>query len=159
MISTKSIVENSMAEPLGGFKKVIRNHKGKMIKLPEKVMKDIENSKISVEEYIALNEFAQFLPRGHRKLKLNMPELRDALLSSQKLNAMTDTQGLRMGGMMARAGDEKANVKKANQLLKEYKQSDLLFTIKNKNRLKSRVNIDRSFNPNYTSFKNNFKIS
>jgi len=159
MISTKNIVENSMASEIGGYKKVIRAGKGKNIKLNEKVMKDIENSKISLDEYIALQEFAQYLPRGHRKLKLNIPELRDELLSSKNLNPLTDRQGLRSGGKASMTNGGKVDPKKSSKIIKEASQADLLFTIKNKNRLKSRVNADRSFNPNYTSFKNNFKIS
>jgi len=159
MISTKNIVKNSMAYELGGFRKVIRPGEQPKVKLPEKLQKRIDDSQISTDEYIALEQFAKLLPRGLRKLKLNMPELRAELLSNQRLNAMTDSQGLRKGGFAALSGNQKGNARRGTKVIKELNQEDLLFTIKNKNRLKARTNFDRSVNPNYTSFKNNFKIS
>ena len=90
-----------------------------------------------------MEEFAKYLPRGHRKLKLNMAELRDELLSKSGVNQMTDVSGLRSGGLAARTGNLKAPPKKATQ---ELDQRTILYTIKNNNRLKG--------NPNFTSFKN-----
>lgn len=110
-------------------------------------MKKIEDSNITLDEFIVMEEFAQYLPRGNRKLKLNMPELRDELLSKKGVNQMTNTDGLRSGGLAARTGNEKAPPKKATH---ELDQKTILYTIKNKNRLKT--------NPNFTSFKNNISI-
>jgi hypothetical protein len=105
-----------------------------------------------------MEEFAQYLPRGKRKLKLNMPELRDHLLSSDKLNPLTNTDGLRSGGNASMTGGEKAKPKLATNEIKEMNQKQFNFSIKNKNRVKSIANLNNGFNPNYTSFKNNFKI-
>lgn len=159
MIKTKNIVQQTLKAELGGFEKISKLGEQKKAKLSAKRMKDIEDSKISLDEYIAMEQFAQFLPRGKRKLRLNLPELRKELLSNQKANAMTDVQGLRSGGLASKVGNNKAPANRSTKLIKELNQSDMLFTIKNKNRLKSRVNDKQSFNPNYTSFKNNFKIS
>lgn len=110
-------------------------------------MKKLEDSKISLDEFIATEQFAKYLPRGNRKLKLNMPELRDDLLSKQGLYQGTDVNGLRSGGLAARTGNLKAPPKKAT---KELSQKAILYSIKNDNRLKT--------NPNYTSFKNNISL-
>lgn len=110
-------------------------------------MKKLENSKISVDEFIATEQFAKYLPRGNRKLKLNMAELRDDLLSKRGLYQGTNTSGLRSGGLAARTGNLKAPPKQAT---KELGQKAILYTIKNDNRLKT--------NPNYTSFKNNISL-
>lgn len=116
-------------------------------KLDDAKMKKIEDSNITLDEFIVMEQFAQFLPRGHRKLKLNMPELRDELLSKKGINQGTDSYGLRSGGTAAMAGNDKAPPEKAT---KELDQKAILYTIKNNNRLPT--------NPNYTSFKNNFSL-
>jgi hypothetical protein len=117
------------------------------LKMDDTMMKKIQDSNITLDEFIVMEEFAQYLPRGNRKLKLNMPELRDELLSKKGVNQVTDTDGLRSGGLAARTGNLKAPPKQAT---KELDQKTILYTIKNKNRLKT--------NPNYTSFKNNISI-
>lgn len=117
------------------------------LKMDDTMMKKIQNSNITLDEFIVMEEFAQYLPRGNRKLKLNMPELRDELLSKKGVNQVTDADGLRSGGLAARTGNLKAPPKQAT---KELDQKTILYTIKNKNRLKT--------NPNYTSFKNNISI-
>lgn len=116
-------------------------------KIDDAKMKKIEDSNITLDEFIVMEQFAQYLPRGHRKLKLNMPELRDELLSKKGLNQGTDSYGLRSGGLAAMTGGDKAPPEKAT---KELDQKAILYTIKNNNRIPT--------NPNYTSFKNNISL-
>lgn len=116
-------------------------------KVNDAQMKRLEDSNISLDEFIVMEQFAKYLPRGNRKLKLNMPELRDELLSKKGMNQLTNTDGLRSGGLASFTGNQKAPPKKAT---KELEQKTILYTIKNKNRLKT--------NPNYTSFKNNISL-
>ncbi len=122
-------------------------YKAPAYKLDNNKMKMLEDSSMTLDEFIAMEEFATYLPRGHRKLKLNMPELRDDLLSKRGVNQMTDKDGLRSGGMAARTGNMKAPPKKATQ---ELDQKTIIYNIKNKNKLKT--------NPNPTSFKNNISL-
>lgn len=143
MIPSNSILLQSRKAQIDGK----QTYKPTTFKVNDSKMKKIEDANLSLDEYIVMEEFAQYLPRGHRKLKLNMPELRDQLLSKKGVNQMTDTDGLRSGGFAARTGNLKAPPKQAT---KELDQKTILYTIKNKNRIKE--------NPNYTSFKNNISL-
>ena len=116
-------------------------------KLDDAKMKKIEDSNITLDEFIVMEQFAQYLPRGKRKLKLNMPELRDELLSKKGLYQGTDSYGLRSGGLASMTGGGKAPPEKAT---KELDQKAIIYSIKNNNRI--------STNPNYTSFKNNISL-
>jgi hypothetical protein len=116
-------------------------------KITDKQKKMAEDSKLSLDEFIVMEQFAKYLPRGKRKLKLNLPELRDELLSKQGINQMTDSYGLRSGGLAALTGNSKAPPKEAT---KELDQKAIIYTIRNDNRLPN--------NPCYTSFKNNFSL-
>jgi hypothetical protein len=143
MIPSSQILLNSRKSRIDGK----QTYNDSKFKLSDTKMKKLEDSTMSLDEYIVMEQFAKYLPRGKRKLKLNMPELRDDLLSKRNLNQGTDTNGLRSGGLAARTGNLKAPPKKAT---KELEQKTMLFTIKNDNRLKT--------NPNYTSFKNNISL-
>ena len=143
MIPSSQILLNSRKSRIDGK----QTYNDSKFKLSDTKMKKLEDSTMSLDEYIVMEQFAKYLPRGNRKLKLNMPELRDDLLSKRNLNQGTDTNGLRSGGLAARTGNLKAPPKKAT---KELEQKTMLFTIKNDNRLKT--------NPNYTSFKNNISL-
>ena len=143
MIPSSQILLNSRKARIDGK----QTYNDTTYKLSDTKMKKLENSKISLDEFIATEQFAKYLPRGNRKLKLNIPELRDDLLSKRGLNQGTDTNGLRSGGLAARTGNLKAPPKPAT---KELGQKAILYTIKNDNRLKT--------NPNYTSFKNNISL-
>jgi len=124
-----------------------KNYKPTTYKLTDNQQKKLDDSPLTLDEFIAMEEFAKYLPRGKRKLKLNMPELRDELLSKEGVFQLTDSTGLRQGGLASRTGDLKAPPKKATQ---ELDQKTIIYTIKNKNKLKS--------NPNPTSFKNNISL-
>ena len=155
-MNTKRIILKSSINDIGGYKKPSMEPQP-VINLDEKLQKKIDNSRLNTDQFIAMTEFAEYLPRGNRKLKLNMPELRDELLSNQKLNALTNSDGLRTGGMASYAGNEKAKVKPAIKDIKEDTQRAFMFSIKNNNRVQNEVNFNK-FNPNYTSFKNNFSL-
>jgi len=143
MIKSEDILLQSRKSRIDGK----QTYNAGKLKMNDAMMKKIQDSNITLDEFIVMEEFAQYLPRGNRKLKLNMPELRDELLSKKGVNQVTDADGLRSGGLAARTGNLKAPPKQAT---KELDQKTILYTIKNKNRLKT--------NPNYTSFKNNISI-
>ena len=109
--------------------------------LPKTVARAIKEGQITQDEYITMLEYAKWLPHGHRRLKLNYPELRNMLVSHDLEAApLTKTTGLNKGGMVAIKGPA------------ELTQREHLSTILNKNR------IDKSqwpyTNPNFTSFAN-----
>jgi hypothetical protein len=157
MIATNTILLKTARNDLGGEKE-IKREPNPNVKLDDKMVQDIEKSEINVNQFILMEEFATYLPRGKRKLKLNMPELRDHLLSSDKLNPLTNTDGLRSGGTASMVSGDKAKPLPATKEIKEMSQKSYLFTIKNKNRVRSDANLNNGFNPNYSSFKNKFKL-
>jgi len=116
-------------------------------KLTRDMKKRIEMSPLSLDSFISMEQFATYLPRGHRRLKLNLPELRSELLSKRGLNQGTDVDGLRSGGKAAMLGNMKAPPKKATA---ELEQKTILYNIMNKNKLAK--------NPNPTSFKNKVRV-
>ena len=158
MITTKNIQQHRLKNNLGGYKNLSKTGERQSVKMDKAMIEKIEKSKITTDEYAVMERFAELLPRGHRKLKLNLPELRDALLSNQKLNAMTNTQGLRAGGLASMTNNDKANAKKSTKEIKSLNQKDISYIIQNKNRVKNEVNLKGGFNPNPTSFKNNFRL-
>lgn len=157
MIATNTILLKTAKNDLGGEKE-IRKEPTPNVKLNDKLIENVEKSEINLDQYILMENFATYLPRGKRKLKLNMPELRDHLLSSDKLNPLTNTDGLRSGGNASMVSGDKAKPVPATNEIKDMSQKSYLFTIKNKNRVKSEVNLNNGFNPNYSSFKNKFKL-
>lgn len=107
--------------------------------LPSKPKEPEVESKFSLDEMILLENYAQYLPRGKRQLKLNIPELRDAVLSKDLISApLTKTSGLNRGGLLSITTKQPKT------------QIEYLATIQNKNNLKT--------NPNFAGFKNDFKI-
>ena len=142
-ISTTHILKGITNASIDGKK----TYKAPTYKIDEKLQKKIEQSPLDLDTFIAMEEFATYLPRGKRQLKLNLPELRDSLLSKSDLNQMTDMDGLRSGGLASFSGNNKAPPKKATKLLD---QVAINYNIKNKNKL--------STNPNPTSFKNTFSL-
>lgn len=116
-------------------------------KLTKDMEKKLEMSPLSLDSFISMEQFATFLPRGKRKLRLNMPELREELLSKRGMNQGTNVDGLRSGGKAAMTGSMKAPPKKATS---ELDQATILYNIMNKNKLAT--------NPNPTSFKNKFRL-
>ena len=96
-------------------------------------------ARFSDQEMIILENYAQYLPRGNRKLKLNVKELTNTLLSRIEIAApLTKTSGLNRGGNLSLTTE------------KPKSQKEYIATIQNMNNLKT--------NPNFTGFKNDFKI-
>jgi hypothetical protein len=158
MISTSNIILKGMRSELGGYKNTKDERLHYPVKLDDKMMEKIEESEITLDEFIVMEQFAKYLPRGKRKLKLNLSELKTELLSNINLNPLTDSDGLRTGGTASMKGNMKAKPKLATKNIKEMEQKAFNFSIKNKNRVKSSYNLNNGDNPRYTSFKNNFKI-
>jgi len=135
-ISEQQIELKVRQDSVGGLEKGM-NDKGE--KLKSENMKP-EGGKITEDEMIVMEQYAKLLPRGNRKLKLNLPELRDTILAKDLIAApLTKSSGLNRGGN---------NSLLTNGKLKT--QKDYIVDIQNKNAL--------STNPNFTSFKNNFSL-
>ena len=122
---------------VGGFE----NPKlGKPDELKTEKGNEPKEDKISQDEMIVLEEYAKYLPSGKRQLKLNIPELRDTVLSNDLMAiGSTKTSGLNQGGNLSLKGG-----------FPPKDQKEYIFSIKNKNKLPQ--------NPNPTSFKNDFKL-
>jgi hypothetical protein len=142
-MKSSTILLNQRRSEIAGKK----TYKAPTYKLTKEMKERIDRSPLTLDSFISMEQFATYLPRGYRRLKLNMPELRDELLSKRGMNQGTDTNGLRSGGKAAMSGNKKAPPKKATQ---ELTQKTILYNIKNKNKLAS--------NPNPTSFKNKVKL-
>jgi len=124
-------------ESVGGFEKGMPMDKEN---LQYKPTQEDDEAEISQDEMIIMEQYAKLLPRGNRKLKLNIPELRDTIISKDLIAApLTKTSGLNSGGTNSLLGKGKPKT-----------QKDYIVDIQNKNALKS--------NPNFTSFKNNFSL-
>ena len=136
-ISNEKVYLNVKKNSVGGFQ-------NPTLGKPEKLVdndKDKEKGKseITQDEMIVMEEYAKYLPRGKRQLKLNVKELRNTVLANDLMAApLTKTSGLNRGGNLSLVGG------------KPKEQKEYLYTIQNKNKLPN--------NPNPTSFKNNFKI-
>jgi hypothetical protein len=137
-LTDKQIYLQVKRQSVGGFKLGASN-----IIVPEPLSRPMEmempKAKFSEEEMIVLENYAQYLPRGNRKLSLNIKELTDALLSRIQIAApLTKTSGLNSGGLLSLTTE------------KPKSQNEYLATIQNKNNLKT--------NPNFAGFKNDFKL-
>ena len=126
------------------------------VKLDGKIKEKIQQSRIDENDYIAMEQFAKLLPRGKRKLKLNMPELREEVMSNPKLEPLTDLAGLKNGGLVSYKMN--GNAVKGSKKINELQQKDFSLTIKNNNRVSNEVNLNNGKNPNYSSFKNKFML-
>jgi hypothetical protein len=135
MISNLDMFKSVQKDSIGG-KKIFTTQPPEQ--LPKKIIKE-RKGKISEEEYLVMMEYAKLLPSGKRQLNINMPELRDTLISNDLTKApLTKTSGLNSGG----------NISLLNKKPKE--QSEYLSKLKNKNTLKN--------NPVPTSFKNHINF-
>ncbi len=126
-------------EGYGGFQ---MNPPKQQEKLQHKEMDDTR-ALIDENELLIMEEYAERLPRGKRQLKLNMPELRDMLISNVlESSAGTKTSGINAGGKLS----YKEYNDKGKNTAKLLSMKEHMYTIKNKNKLVT--------NPNPTSFKN-----
>ena len=133
-ISDKLMTDNIRRQSVGGYR---RPEKPKVMKLSKGVEKRLKDSIITPTMYEEMLYFAKYQPSGKRKLNdTNLARM----VIGEDIAPLTDTDGLRAGGM----------VSEGNVNRKPLKNKTIKLTIKNNNRLKG--------NPNYTSFKNNFKL-
>jgi hypothetical protein len=132
-ISDKTIVNNNKRASVGGYK----NPKVEIMKLPKAVEKRLKESVITPEMYEEMLYFAKYQPSGKRKLNdINLSRM----VIGEDIAPLTDTQGLRKGGMVSEGNIDR----------KPLKNKTIKLNIKNNNRIQG--------NPNYPSFKNNFKL-
>ena len=88
--------------------------------------KRIEASKIDQDAYLAMLEYAKYLPHGKRQLQLDFPKLREMLVSTDlEETPLTKRSGLNSGGMVAQHTPPK---------LELLSQREHLFSILNKNK-------------------------
>jgi len=139
-ISSGNIRLNRRKQSVGGFRDPPTGKDVEVEKLPQSVRDRLEKSLIDEDTYLKMLYFAKYQPSGRRKLN---DENLSSMVIGQDEAPMTDTQGLRKGGQTS------ISILKNNSI-KPLKTKPLNLSIKNNNRLKS--------NPNYTSFKNNFKM-
>ena len=145
-INDNQIYLQVKSESVGGFNKgqLMNNFQGTPSK-PTNLIDNKQNTpddKITQDEMIINEQYSQYLPRGKRQLKLNVPELRNAVVANDLIAApLTKTSGRNAGGNMSLKPDVLPNPKT---------QKEYINSILNKNKL--------SKNPNPTSFKNNYKI-
>ena len=133
-ISDKLMTDNIRRQSVGGYR---RPEKPKVMKLSKGVEKRLKDSIITPAMYEEMLYFAKYQPSGKRKLNdTNLARM----VIGEDIAPLTDTDGLRAGGM----------VSEGNVNRKPLKNKTIKLTIKNNNRLKG--------NPNYTSFKNNFLL-
>lgn len=136
-ISNKNINQNVRRQSVGGFRNPLPGNKVEVLKLPKSVEKRLKDSIITPEMYEEMLYFAKFQPAGKRKLNdVNLSRM----VIGEDIAPLTDTQGLRKGGMVSEGNVDRKPLK--NKVIK--------LNIKNNNRLEG--------NPNYPSFKNNFKL-
>ena len=156
MISSNLIYLNVNKQSIQG-KQDLSNSDKETVKIDNKTKEKIKDSRIDENDYIAMEEFAKLLPRGKRKLKLNMPELRNEVMSNPKLEPLTDLSGLKNGGLVSYKMN--GNAIKGSKKINELAQKDFSLSIKNNNRVSNEVNLNNGKNPNYSSFKNKFMLS
>ena len=136
-VKRESVQGEKKGQPMNNYQGV-PSSKTQMVNNEQKTSMD----KFSQDEMIINEQYAQYLPRGKRQLKLNLPELRNAVLANDLIAApLTKTSGRNAGGNMSIKPDVLPNPKT---------QKEYIGTILNKNKLPQ--------NPNPTSFKNNYKI-
>lgn len=133
-LSDKMMTDNIRRQSVGGYR---RPNKPKVMKLSKAVENRLKESIITPAMYEEMLYFAKYQPSGKRKLNdTNLARM----VIGEDIAPLTDREGLRRGGMVSEGNVDR----------KPLKNKTIKLTVKNNNRLKD--------NPNYTSFKNNFKL-
>ena len=136
-ISNTNMTQNIRRQSVGGYRNPPAGNKVETLKLPKAVEKRLKDSIITPEMYEQMLYFAKYQPAGKRKLNdINLSRM----VIGEDIAPLTDTQGLRKGGLVSEGNVDRRPLK--NKTIK--------INIKNNNRLEG--------NPNYPSFKNNFKL-
>jgi hypothetical protein len=135
MISNKNIFQSVQKQSLQG-KQIYTSEKKEDI--PYKADKKERKGKITDKEFIIMTEYAAALPRGKRQMNINIPEMKDLLVSRDlQIAPLSKSSGLNSGGNIS--------------MQKTFKQQyEYIESLKNKNTLTK--------TPVLTSFKNNFKL-
>ncbi len=137
MITNKNMSENIRRQSVGGFRNPPTGDKVETLKLPKAVQQRLKNSVITPEMYEEMLYFAKYQPAGKRKLNdINLSRM----VIGEDIAPLTDTQGLRKGGMVSEGNVDR----------KPLKNKPIKLNIKNNNRIEG--------NPDYPSFKNNFRL-
>jgi len=137
MITNKNMSENIRRQSVGGYRNPPAGNKVETIKLPKAVQQRLKNSVITPEMYEEMLYFAKYQPSGKRKLNdVNVSRM----VIGEDIAPLTDTQGLRKGGMVSEGNVDR----------KPLKNKPIKLNIKNNNRIEG--------NPDYPSFKNNFRL-
>jgi hypothetical protein len=136
-VTDKNIYTNIRRQSVGGYRKPPTGNKVETVKLPKAVENRLKDSVITPQMYEEMLYFAKYQPAGKRKLNdINLSKM----VIGEDVAPLTDTQGLRKGGQVSEGNVDR----------KPLKRKPLKLNIKNNNRLKE--------NPDYPSFKNNFKL-
>ena len=131
------MTQNVRRQSVGGFRNPPAGNKVDTLTLPKAVEKRLKDSIITPEMYEEMLYFAKYQPAGKRKLNdINLSKM----VIGEDIAPLTDTQGLRKGGMVSEGNVDR----------KPLKNKTIKINIKNNNRLEG--------NPNYPSFKNSFKL-
>ena len=137
-ITSQAIATQVARESVGG----LRDPDGEIhneVKLSPAVKRKLAHAKIAPDAYLVMLEYAKYLPSGKRKLKLDLPELRQMLVANDLENTpLTKTSGLNAGGKVSETAPPK---------LELLDQRAHLFRLVNKNKPESA--------PNPTYWKNN----
>lgn len=137
MITNKNMTQNIRRQSVGGYRNPPAGNKVETIKLPKAVQQRLKNSVITPEMYEEMLYFAKYQPAGKRKLNdVNVSRM----VIGEDIAPLTDTQGLRKGGMVSEGNVDR----------KPLKNKPIKLNIKNNNRIEG--------NPDYPSFKNNFRL-
>ena len=137
MITNKNMTQNIRRQSVGGFRNPPAGDKVETLKLPKAVQQRLKNSVITPEMYEEMLYFAKYQPAGKRKLNdINLSRM----VIGEDIAPLTDTQGLRKGGMVSEGNIDR----------KPLKNKPIKLNIKNNNRIEG--------NPDYPSFKNNFRL-
>lgn len=136
-ISDKNINDNIRRQSVGGFRNPPTGKNIETIKISNAVQKRIKDSVITPEMYKEMLYFAKYQPSGRRKLNdINLSKM----VIGEDIAPLTDTQGLRKGGLVSEGNIDR----------KPLKNKPVKLNIKNNNKLKN--------NPDYPYFKNKFKL-
>ena len=150
MISNQNIYNSVARKSVMGFREPKKEIYDDTKLLTKKQRTILEGEKMSEDEYITMLEYAKYLPRGKRMMKLNYPELRDMMVSNELMkNPLDVTSGLRKGGKVAFEGTAALS------------QKEHMLNILNKNKPKNSMYKKAKLAPeykngNYSYFKNNF---
>ena len=141
LLTNRNIVNNIARQSVAGRREPQKELFPELVAgdgLPKAVKQRLGMSIMSEDAYLSMVQYAKWLPRGKRQLRLNMPELRELLVSSDlKDTPLTKLSGLNSGGKLTFTSNQ--STKQVQKLLT---QAEAIRgpTILNKSRVKSESN-------------------